>query len=458
MLGLSSFFGAIDSGTYASVTGFSGTSSNGAYEWGTVTGGNLYLSDLTGAPGGSNVFSSGALFQISVPSFQVGRNYGTGAINLFAKNMVNDYDYKDNVNLPASGASASISSIGYTSDAIALTGNVNIYNGASNLNPKIVVQQSTSGGTTDFVFKPNPTGYWQFFAMLGSQDTVTYTINSPLGTQTQSYTFPSSGTQSTATYGAYLTAPRVSLDAGQVTGQVTDASNGAGISGARVTLSDSSGSVSTSTNQFGGYAIYFPVTGTYSMSASATGYYSSSVSDLSFTINNTYGEQFALSPESSGGGGSGGGGGCVLYGTLIAMANGTFLPVQDLQPGMEILSYDTATGQYFNSTLTKSEVTTNVSQLWEIDGIVNISGVNKQPVYVQLQNGSDEWVVLGQLNFTMKIYDALDNTWMPIYSIIIRIGNWTVYEPENAPFVHTDQTLRGTYIANGVVLDLLIKS
>jgi hypothetical protein len=326
------------------------------------------------------------------------------------------------------------------------------------LNPKIVVQQSTSGGTTDFVFKPNPTGYWQFFAMLGSQDTVTYTINSPLGTQTQSYTFPSSGTQSTATYGAYLTAPRASLDPGQVTGQVTDASNGAGISGARVTLSDSSGSVSTSTNQFGGYAIYFPVTGTYSMSASATGYYSSSVSDLSFTINNTYGEQFALSPESSGGGGSGGGGGCVLYGTLIAMANGTFLPVQDLQPGMEILSYDTATGQYFNSTLTKSEVTTNVSQLWEIDGIVNISGVNKQPVYVQLQNGSDEWVVLGQLNFTMKIYDALDNTWMPIYSIIIRIGNWTVYEPENAPFVHTDQTLRGTYIANGVVLDILIKS
>jgi len=93
-----------------------------------------------------------------------------------------------------------------------------------------------------------------------------------------------------------------------------------------------------------------------------------------------------------------------------------------------------------------------------VDGIVNISDITTQPVYVRLQNGTEQWVYLGQLNSTMKIFDPLNGTWMPVYSIVIRIGNWTVYEPDNAPFSRVGQILRGTYIANGILLDLQVKT
>ena len=99
-----------------------------------------------------------------------------------------------------------------------------------------------------------------------------------------------------------------------------------------------------------------------------------------------------------------------------------------------------------------------MTQVWEVDGIVNISGITTQPVYVQLQNGTEQWVYLGQLNSTMKIFDPLNGTWIPVYSVVIRIGNWTVYEPDNAPFSQAGRILRVTYIANGILLDLQVKA
>ncbi|MCL5678125.1 MAG: hypothetical protein M1442_02490 [Candidatus Thermoplasmatota archaeon] len=122
-----------------------------------------------------------------------------------------------------------------------------------------------------------------------------------------------------------------------------------------------------------------------------------------------------------------------------------------------LLSYSVSSGQFFNSTVDHIEIT-NVTQVWEVDGIVNISDITTQPVYVRLQNGTEQWVYLGQLNSTMKIFDPLNGTWMPVYSIVIRIGNWTVYEPDNAPFSRVGQILRGTYIANGILLDLQVKT
>src|SRR5579863_2862865 len=41
----------------------------------------------------------------------------------------------------------------------------------------------------------------------------------------------------------------------------------------------------------------------------------------------------------------GGGGGCVLQGSLITLANGTDVAVQNVVPGMTVLSYDTSLGQ-----------------------------------------------------------------------------------------------------------------
>ncbi|MBX8645761.1 MAG: hypothetical protein KIS30_03255 [Thermoplasmata archaeon] len=87
-----------------------------------------------------------------------------------------------------------------------------------------------------------------------------------------------------------------------------------------------------------------------------------------------------------------------------------------------------------------------------MDGMVKVTGLTDQPIYVQLQNGTEEWLLLGQLNFTMKIFDPLNNTWLPVYNITALHGNFTVYDVSAAPVYH-GSTLGGDYIANGIFLD-----
>jgi hypothetical protein len=153
----------------------------------------------------------------------------------------------------------------------------------------------------------------------------------------------------------------------------------------------------------------------------------------------------------------GGGGGCVLNGTEITLANGTQIPVQDLKPGMKTLSYDTVNKQLIRSTVVSDE-SHNVSSVIELNHAIYISGMSDQPVYVKLQNGSQQWVVLGEVNYTMSLFDPVNNTWIPVHSIIWRQGNFTVYDVVTArQFVSQNHTeVFNDYIANGFLLDMKI--
>lgn len=157
----------------------------------------------------------------------------------------------------------------------------------------------------------------------------------------------------------------------------------------------------------------------------------------------------------SGGSGGGGGGGCVLKGTEIMLANGTQIPVQDLQPGMKTMSYDTSNGSLIQSTVS-SVTETNVSNLLELNHQIYISGMGDQPVYVKLANGTTEWLVLGKVNYGMSVFDPVNHTWIPVTSITLHNGNYTVYDVVTArQFTDGGHTaVFNDYIANGVLLDM----
>ena len=147
-----------------------------------------------------------------------------------------------------------------------------------------------------------------------------------------------------------------------------------------------------------------------------------------------------------------GGGGCVLFGTNITLANGTTIPVQLLRHGMKILSYNPDNGSLVDSTVLYVN-SSSVTLVVNVNGIVYISGLNDQPVYVQVQNGTKEWVMLEQLNFTMKIYYPINNTWVPVSSLTILTGNFTVFDVVSSNFFYNGNYLRSDYIANGILLD-----
>lgn len=157
-------------------------------------------------------------------------------------------------------------------------------------------------------------------------------------------------------------------------------------------------------------------------------------------------------PTSSSGGG--GGGGCVLNGTEISLANGSTIPVQDLQAGMKTLSYNTVNGQLITSTVTKV-TETNVTDIISINNEIYISGMSDQPVYVKLADGTTEWTVLGNINTTMSIFNALNNTWVPVKSYVLHEGSFSVFDVQTARQIvssgHTE--VFNDYIANSFLLD-----
>ena len=150
----------------------------------------------------------------------------------------------------------------------------------------------------------------------------------------------------------------------------------------------------------------------------------------------------------------GGGGGCVIVGTNITLANRSIVSVQDLKPGMKTLSYDTATGLYINTTVSSIQET-NVTSYIEVNHLIGISGLSDQPIYVMYLNGSTGWTVLGNLNYTMKAFDALNGTWMPIISIELIVQNESVYDVVTAKqyIINGHTTVINDYIANGMLLD-----
>lgn len=146
--------------------------------------------------------------------------------------------------------------------------------------------------------------------------------------------------------------------------------------------------------------------------------------------------------------GGGTGGGCVLNGTLISLSNGTQVPVQSIQPGDFVLSYNTTTGQFVDS-IVSSNNNTEVNQVVSIDnGLLYASGLYDQPIYVQMANGTEASIYLGQLQVGMKLFNPLVLNWIPVINIQEVTGNYTVYDLQTQ-LGHTQN-----YIANGVIIDV----
>lgn len=139
-----------------------------------------------------------------------------------------------------------------------------------------------------------------------------------------------------------------------------------------------------------------------------------------------------------------GGGGCVLYNTNITLANGSTVPVQNLNAGSEILSYNYNTKQYENAIISSVSYS-NVSNIIDINnGLLYMSGLEDQPMLVKMQDGIIEATTLGMLNSGMQVYLPLLSKWLPVTNIKLLTGNFTVYDIRTMGNVD--------YIANGVLI------
>jgi len=147
------------------------------------------------------------------------------------------------------------------------------------------------------------------------------------------------------------------------------------------------------------------------------------------------------------------GGGCVAYGTKIALYNGSQIPVQELKPGMKILSYDPNTGKLFEATVVKIEEQ-KANYLLNINNQLLLSGFADQPIFVKLPNGKEEWIAIGKLSYSMQIYDPLNNSWIPIKSLSLEIGNFTVFNVVAAKQILNGSIVYSDYIANNILLDM----
>lgn len=178
------------------------------------------------------------------------------------------------------------------------------------------------------------------------------------------------------------------------------------------------------------------------------------VDNVNYTLSNGYTGQIPLmGTEVLGFPPQGGGGGCVLGGTEIALANGTSIAVQDLRPGMELLSYDTSTDAPTAMTVYSINSTT-VPYIIEVNHQLALSGLGDQPVFVRLSNGTTGFVDLGYLNYSMELFDPLNSSWIPITSITLLNGNFTVYDiTVSAHSTSTSQFYAtADYVANGFLV------
>ncbi|MGC8693489.1 MAG: Hint domain-containing protein [Thermoplasmata archaeon] len=139
-----------------------------------------------------------------------------------------------------------------------------------------------------------------------------------------------------------------------------------------------------------------------------------------------------------------GGGGCVLNNTYITLANREQVPVQDLKVGDELLSYNYNIGQYVTAEVSNISAS-NVTNIIDINnGSLYMSGLGDQPMLVKMQDGVIETTTLGQLNYGMQVYVPLLLKWIPITSIKLLTGSFTVYDIKTIGNVD--------YIANGVLI------
>ncbi len=204
---------------------------------------------------------------------------------------------------------------------------------------------------------------------------------------------------------------------------------------------------STQTESVEGFSLQISIGGYTSISGSAS-FTTSQIKTFSYTFgpNGDWIYQWLGSGQNSNWSfaflGCYGGGGCVLRGTQITLATGTQISVQNLKAGDKVLSYNINTGKLVTTTVTSN----NESQVTHVldinDGQLFASGLGDQPMYVHLQNGTKKAIALGQLATGMQLYDPAMKTWVPVTSLQIINGTFSVYDL---------RTSGGYYIANGIL-------
>ncbi len=140
----------------------------------------------------------------------------------------------------------------------------------------------------------------------------------------------------------------------------------------------------------------------------------------------------------------GGSGGCILNNTYITMVNGNQVQVQDIKVGDKILSYNYTTGQFLTAQVSNISISNTTNIIDVNNGLLFISGFNVQPILVKLKNGITEIIPVGQLNYGMEILMPLLHKWIPITSITLKTGSFTVYDIKIVGGMD--------YIANGILV------
>jgi hypothetical protein len=142
--------------------------------------------------------------------------------------------------------------------------------------------------------------------------------------------------------------------------------------------------------------------------------------------------------------GPGCGGGSVAAGTLITLANGTEVRVENLRPGMRLLSYNVTTNQFVPSTLTRMELvnTNNKLVIHTEDGPTLVTdNATIQKLWVRQSNGNSGWLSVTQLRVGDYLYRPLEDEWTMVDQIDFIPGSFIMYD------IYT--TAPGNYIANG---------
>ncbi len=139
-----------------------------------------------------------------------------------------------------------------------------------------------------------------------------------------------------------------------------------------------------------------------------------------------------------------GGGGSVAPGTLITLANGTAVPVQDLRIGMSLLAYNTTTSQYVVSTIVRLGTvhTDNMLIIRTEDPLtLKTDNATAQKLWVKRSDGSIGWLSVTMLRVGDYLFNALGQRWTMVVSITYVSGSFTMYDIfGTAPY---------DYIANG---------
>ena len=140
-----------------------------------------------------------------------------------------------------------------------------------------------------------------------------------------------------------------------------------------------------------------------------------------------------------------GGGGSVAAGTLITLADGSQVPVQNLAVGTQLLSYNVTSQQYVVTTINRF-TTVQVNNLMLIQtgsgpGL-RVDQNPAQKVWVKLPNGTITLMSVTDLQISYDLFEALSQTWVPITGIsYTNHGQYVMYD------IYT--TAPGNYVANG---------